>query len=490
MTARESEWRGTSARPAPSRDTRRGAVGVPTAVRYFPIAFFQLFLFCTVLVFVFGAYDWPIVNPVELYSFLAVNQLALLWGYCRAIRGREPTPFSFPFPVHEFVWICTGVTLIMLVPITLVRTGGDINILRSLTNPGDAYLATHEAAARGTRSYAEYVGIVLSPLIWPLLPLTVTFWNRLGRLLKFMAVLAILGGAVGFFLIGTNKGLVDIFILTPWYLLLGSRSPGDILKPKRLFRSLYALGFAAIIFLPYFGLNIVTRGTTGTISATPTPGGTVIPRQIDIPGFNGPLANEYSAGLMALSSYVGQGYYGLSLCLQEPFVWTYGVGHSRFFIWLAEEATGQSYQTILDMTYPYRVARDFGWSGDTKWASLYPWIASDVSIFGVPIVMYLFGRLLALTWLDSIGGNPAALVLFGLAALTIYYASANPQVFQFSDTVVVFYVYLIWWLWTREPRTLRPRSRFGTTRANHALLTATRANEMKNYLQAFQARLS
>jgi len=193
-------------------------------------------------------------------------------------------------------------------------------------------------------------------------------------------------------------------------------------------------------------LNIITRGSTGGIqSIAVAENQRVVPAVIELHGFEGRLADAYTSGATALASYVGQGYYGLSLSLQEPFVWCYGVGHSVFYSWVAGKVTGTDYKEILDRSYPRRIDRDFGWSADIKWASIYPYLASDVSFLGVPIVMYFFGRLLALTWIDSLGKNPFAVIVFSLTAITIFYASGNAQVFQDPDTVNVFYFYLVMW---------------------------------------------
>ncbi len=420
---------------------------MPNTVRYFPIVFFEAFLTFTVVVFAFGPWDWPVTNPVTLYSFLLINQLALLFGYVGAVRGRRPSAFNLILTPKELVWPCAVTTILMIVPTAMVRTGGEINFLRALTNPGQAYDFTNNAAHNAAPTIWEYVRIVLSPLIWPLLPLAAVFWNKLSPTLKVLAVLGIVGNAAIYFLQGTNKGIVDLLILMPWLLILRHKNLAQILQPKRVLRFLLMFTIAGALFLPYLGLNIVGRGSTGTIGAVGIRGaGSVQPEPIQIPGFNGPLANAYNDGATALASYVGQGYYGLSLALQEPFEWTYGVGHSPFFSWLAEKAMGMRLHEIDYSTYPWRVDRDFGWKADVQWISFYPWFASDVTFFGVPFIVFLFGRLLGLTWLDAIGGNPAAVVVFSLTALTLYYTSANAQVFRLAETVCPFYFYLLWWM--------------------------------------------
>lgn len=436
----------------------RSGMLLPNSVRYFPIVFFELFLLMTVAVFAFGPWGWPVANPFELYAFLFVNQFALLIGYVGAVRGRLPSPFRLPIVVHQLVWLSVSITLVILIPATIHQTGGDINVARALTDPGRAYGATRAAAAVAATTRAVYIPIILSPLVWPLLPLTVVFWSRFSVLLRSFAVVGILGGAFIFLLIGTNKGLVDIMILMPWLLVIRSKDPSRLLEAKRVFLFFLSLVLALAVFLPYFAINIAGRGNGKSSTENMNlGGGTFIrPTPFQVLGLDGPVAQVYGLGYTALAAYVGQGYYGLSLAMQEPFVWTYGVGHSRILTWIAEKALGEQY-AIEDTTYPARVGRDFGWDSKIKWSTLYAWIAGDVTLLGVPVVVFLFGRLLGLTWLDALGRNPVAPVLFCLTCITVYYTSANSQVFQSPDTVFVFYFYLLWWIQSRSSRSRQYR---------------------------------
>jgi hypothetical protein len=426
-----------------------GQTGLSAKVRYFPIVFFELFLLFTVVIFAFGPWDWPVANPWALYSFVLLNQVALLVGYMTAIRKLAPVPFRIPFQVNLLMWASALVVLVLLIPTTSTRTGGDINVVRALTDPGAAYAATRDAVSNAPRGYVEYVRMLCSPLIWPLLPLTVVFWNRLSQPLKWLSVIGISGEAFVYVLIGTNKGIVDIMLLAPWLFLLRSIAAGRGFRLKLLLRCFLVTVVAFALFLPFFGSNIVGRGSTGSVGGVTLGGGAMLhPTDIGSEWLDSALWKTYGLGYMALSGYVGQGYYGLSLALDEPFAWTYGVGHSRVLTWLAEKAFTDPGE-IDNQTYPSRIEARYGWDSKNHWATLYPWLASDVTFVGVPIVVFLIGRLFAMTWLDAIGGNPVAVVLFSLTVVMISYISANSQLFQASDTVFVFYFYLLWWMQSR-----------------------------------------
>jgi hypothetical protein len=414
--------------------------------------FFEAFMTFTVIVFAFGPWDWPVTNPVTLYSFLFINQLALLFGYVTAVRGRLPSYFHISLTINQLVWPGTVVTLLLFVPTVKYATGGDIDIARAFSDPGAAYNATRQAVSFSGSNLVYIIRLLLSPLIWPLMPLTVVYWKKLSSLSRVLAILAIAGEAFVNLLIGTNSPIVNILILIPWLLILRSKSPKDILEPKKVIQFFLLFGLACSIFLPYFGRNIAGRSSSGMIMRESIRGGpSVNPETIRILGFDNPLANAYSDGITALSSYIGQGYYGLSLSLQEPTIFTYGIGHSRALTEIVEKFIGKK-NAITNLTYEDRIDRDYGWTNRIHWSSLYPWLANDLTFIGVPFLIFLFGKLLGNTWLDAIGGNYIAVVLFCLVALTIYYVSASAVVFQAYESVFVFYLYLFWWIQSRIKR--------------------------------------
>ena len=416
-------------------------------VKLLPIAFFEVYLLITVLLFAFGPWPWPVSNPAQLYTFLAVCHLALGVGYWAAVKRQRSVEITSGLPKPErMVYFSVLTCLCLFLPTLFVRTGGQVDILAGLLDPGTAYLTTRMAVRNSSRNYTEYVRMLVSPLIWSTYPLTMVFWRRLSRPLRFAAVAAILGEAIVYVAIGTNKGLVDIALLAPWLLLLRSRDPQRMLRFRRVVATSLLVLIAAYAFLLF-----LERGMNGRAGGTYSPimdlghGRVIIVDRSDesaIPAWP------------AVTGYITQGYYGLSLALTEPFVWTYGFGHSRVLGWIAEKLVfGED--TLWNRTYISRAAERYGWHREIRWHSIYPWIASDVSFWGTPLVVFAIGYLFGKSWLDSLGGNPYAIVVFSLLAIALYYMSANNQVEQASDTVVVFWAFLVIWLRTRRTRRRR-----------------------------------
>jgi hypothetical protein len=145
---------------------------------------------------------------------------------------------------------------------------------------------------------------------------------------------------------------------------------------------------------------------------------------------------------------VTQGYYALSLSLDREFLPLFGFGNSMFLYRNLARLTGDD--DILNRPYPVQIEKD-GWQAYGNWASIYPWIASDVSFPGTLVVVFLIGRLFALIWLDTLdGANPFAVALFAELVIMLIYFPANNQVLQSGEPLVAFYALLILWWRTRR----------------------------------------
>ena len=154
---------------------------------------------------------------------------------------------------------------------------------------------------------------------------------------------------------------------------------------------------------------------------------------------------ETQQGSISLISYLTQGYYGLSLCMEKPFVPMCGIGHSMFLTHNVAKLTG--YSSLEELSYAARLLteNDPGWS--YSWTTIYPWIASDVSFVLTPFVVFVIGRGFGLTWLDSIGGeNPfAPIALANLVNMLVFFPAHNWALAGGED-VVSFWLSILFWL--------------------------------------------
>lgn len=133
-----------------------------------------------------------------------------------------------------------------------------------------------------------------------------------------------------------------------------------------------------------------------------------------------------------LSSYLSSGYYGLSLCLQLPFVFCWGVGNSYALSVFANRFLG--WENMYYHTYLYRMEETFGRNGLRSWNTVFPWLASDLSYFGVIILFFIVGYFWSKAWDEILEyRNPLAILLFANLTMGLIFIPANNQLFSGID---------------------------------------------------------
>ena len=156
------------------------------------------------------------------------------------------------------------------------------------------------------------------------------------------------------------------------------------------------------------------------------------------------FGDEYGFSLGIFLAYFTNGLYGLSLCLQLPFEWTYFVGNSYSLTRIIEIIIGEN-GVIAQSTYPVRAAEEFGW-GATKWHSLYSWMASDFTFAGVLFIAGLFGYLYGRLWVEAINAKYIASgPLFTMFSLGLVFSLANNQLLHsLSGVIALLFIFLLW----------------------------------------------
>lgn len=425
---------------------------LPRRVVMFPIWFFQFYLSVTVFLFAFGPWPWPVPDPFALYLFLFCAQFALWFGYRTGLNSSQGGYFG-RWRIDTLIKISLLMNLVWIVPSFMLRMNIEVlniaeiigAIARGFLDPGSNYLARAQAFSELEKTpFFGYISLLISPLLWLLVPLGVVYWSRLNRITRYLFVFFVIADLLSWVAIGTNKGLADFVILLPW--LLVAKSPELIanIKPARIFKILiiFLLGF--ILLFSFFTLGMSGRGH----ESIPTYNEAA---RIEIDKENwmvSMLPPEGQGAVATFTSYLVQGYYALSLALEEPFESTYGLGNSYYLTGLAQHFIGKG--VISDRTYPAKIEK-YGWDRLTQWHSFYTWIASDVSFVGTIVVVFLIGRLFAMVWLDVLRkNNPFAVALFALLIIMLFYFPANNQVLAFSGTANPFFFLLVCWLLTRK----------------------------------------
>jgi hypothetical protein len=408
---------------------------------------FLLYLTATVVLFAFGPWHWPVRDPGLLYGFLGACHLALLAGYLGA-AFTTPRGYGRRLAVRGVLTLSILLNLALALPTVAARTGRFVpDVAAGLTNPGLAYSGSLEAREGGGAYIAvEYVRIVLAPLLAMAVPLVVYYSTRLRGDQRALGVAVIVAIVMTFIAMGTNKAIADLILVIPWLVVASHFGGYRRLGLKHVAVAGAGLLCAAGLFFAFFTAGQLTRHGSGASLG-------YFPATDDWADQKHPLVawlpEEPRAGANALILYVTHGYYGLYLSMQEPFVPMFGIGNSMALT--RNVARVLDRPELVDEPYPMRV-RHRGWDPLGLWSSAYPWFASDVSFPGVVVLMFLLGRLLALTWLDTLrGANPYAIALFSLVVIMVSYLPANNQVLQGPESLVAFFALLVIWAVTRRP---------------------------------------
>lgn len=412
-------------------------------IRLFPIFFMMFYLVMTELLFILGPWPYPIRDGTLLYGFMLLANVALLLGYTSAAFGR-PRGYRGPWSVRRIVVWSVAVNLVLLLPTSAFRTGSWIPDFRAgLQNPGTAYSYSQSLRSMGN-PIVEYVRILVGPLLVWSTPLAIFYRKRLSRPLVILAYLAIIGEILIFVAMGTNKGIADIVLIATG--LVATAHLAGVSKLSRFEKTVLTViaAIVLLLFLVFFTRGMMTRSGSGAISGYSWAIGIYAdPDNILVRN----MPDSVQVGIYGLSSYLTQGYYALYLALKEPFVPTWGVGNSTFLVNQVMDLFPGS--RIEQRPYPMRIEK-YGWDAYGLWSSIYAWLASDFTFPGTILIIFLIGRLFAMSWLDSLRGeNPFAVAMFAQFLIMLFYFPANNQVLQSGAAWTGFWVTLALWALTR-----------------------------------------
>lgn len=330
--------------------------------------------------------------------------------------------------------------------------GGDISI-SALLDPGQIYINALAAGkeAEVSVSLLTQIKTLFSPLF--LLSNAVLIFNfqRIERkwrlLLIFAIVLQLFHGVLTK---GAQKGVFDAFILLMAVgVLKVYLQKHDFARWRRRGMFLFLLVVVVFIFFQLSRLNAYDAlDYSGSSQASLDRGSLLFTI----------FGDRVGLGLSLFISYISQGYYGLSLSLQLPFEWSYGLGNSFALTSYAEQYFGAS--NIFEQTYPYRMEYMFNWPAKMYWHTIFPWLASDITFPGTLALMFFVGRGYARSLIDGvIYESPLGICVFYLLTTFLLYLPANNQLMQTREmmiaTVVIFFSWIAFGAKLRKKRRVR-----------------------------------
>jgi hypothetical protein len=439
--------------------------------RYVPLLAGAGLFAVTIVLSLVGPIDWRMDNATEVYGFLVACLLAMVAGYLWAVQRHSDVPVDgrWRLPPASAIVVLGSALYLLLYPLTVYDGTGTWfpNVVEGLTHPGQAY-ADKTAAGLQIPQLAVYLGTLVSPLTIAVLPLTLFFWPRLSRLARVLGVAVIvLTLALGVARavnqdVGELCGYLVLFLV----LVASTARAGGGPRLKRILACGVGAVLVAGLFLGYY--HTVISGRVEADTQAPSHHGSqnlndamrdqaLVSFGTERSGsvFYSLVPGAAQSTAVVFTSYLTQGYKGLSLAMDSPWRPTYGLGFSVFVRHNVSRLLGLDENAVEARTYEGQLDAQ-GWAAGVQWSSFYVHPASDVTFLGVIPLMALIGFAFGAAWRDTCTrADPVACVVFFYLGIQVLYLSANNQLYQGGQLAVGFTVALAAWLVLRVRRRTR-----------------------------------
>jgi len=404
-------------------------------VQFIPIAILMIWLLSTIFLFEFGPYSYPVKNRNLLYFYLGGIHLALFMGYIKGSKARMLDHIR-KYRVKEilkFFMIGSGLFVLVNLPYLISSIPNIFSVIH-----GNAFTIRNVYLVAGGQ-WKDYISMFLYFFNNTFLILTIYYWESTNFLVHCFFIIDFILNLLSSIVVAARAGIFGALVLIAFSLIAAYFS-GNLKKSIGRFLLVFSLLLA--FFLVYSNFISVTRTSTGTfIAQNPIPGAElnkdsalfrVIPKFAQPLGFTGIV-------------YFSHGYYGLSLCLEKPFIGiAFGAGESMFLT--RNIARLFNWDHIYYLSYPFRLQLEDGFSA-SAWVTAYPWIASDVTFIGSIFVLYVLGYLLALAWKDvSIRHSPFGVVAFVTLSTVIIFLPMSSTTQDGPGFVNFYMVLIVWWV--------------------------------------------
>lgn len=417
----------------------------------YPLLISLLYFIFTYILFIIAPFKWQIINHLKLFFILFASMIFFTYGYQ---IGNDRRPIHAKKISAKAIAVVGGfLSFIILFPSAQIYTGRwPWEVLDALLDQKEAYQGLGEQLRQsaGQRGYLSAARAVVAPLAFAAIVIGFLNWRSIGKSGKIGVLLAISSSMVFSILRGTNKEIVEMsLILVSIFsiskarksLLIASNRSNRNFKLKNTY--LYigsSIIFAAVLvtFIARISgrlgdTDVICIGASGICSDFNT-------------GIYSYLPDFVSQSIAIISGYLGQGYFGLSLALEEPFSSGYGIAHSpaisTLFILLGGD------ESFIKETYPYRLLYR-AWDPEVQWTSMLTWLAADVGFMGAVVAVGVLGYALSRSWKSAVSGqNDIAACVLVIAILTCFYFPANFQATLTFDSYITLIstiiVYKIW----------------------------------------------
>ncbi|MFG1919526.1 hypothetical protein [Micromonospora sp. NPDC048898] len=375
-------------------------------------------------------------NPDQLSVFVLVATALFAGGYVAQMSRRPPAVAAATHSVARIrlvrqLVLASAVyyVVVNLTRLTQFGATGPGSVWANIQAPATGYVNKFDVYQQGFGSTSPWMTLLfpLGVLSVTLVPLLVVHWRSLSGWLRLAGVVATATHIAFYLFIGTMKGLGDVVIMLAAGMLVAWASVRH--RPRvhsRRRRALLLVVGAFVLLATYMIHNHATRaaefGTTGDVVHVN-------------PSVERVVGKPMAEGIAAIIGYPTHGYLGLSHNLQVPFEWSRGLGSAPSAAIFAEQTL--DVDLTEHPTYPDRTEHEKGWPARMYWATIYPWLASDLTFPGAALFMGLVGWLFAGSWRAAVSSRRVVpTLIFAQLCILIIYVPANNQLGMAPESIV------------------------------------------------------
>jgi hypothetical protein len=411
----------------------------------FGVVGFNLF---TLLVFITAPVDWGTDNLPVLCAFLVLCQLLVFAGFWLGRHTGLPTAAAVQLPLsHGTILIdCLFLVYALTFPISYAYRMGfapfDIpgmvsQLLAGLRDPHYAYAWSIDKGSESPIPWSVYFAIsIFNQLFFAAGFLR---WRHFTNVRK--VAFAIFVGIELFYWVGiaTTFGVVSLATTFGLSSMFWRGRAGGA-SWRRVAGNIILLGVLLAGSIAFFSYNLYRRSSFVEIDVSQYE----VARRPILLGHPAlaVMPEALQPTYIMVVSYLAQGYYHTCLAFDLDFRTTAFLGNNPALISLAK-AFGVD---VWEDTYVHRL-QSKGVDEYGVWHSAYTWFASDVSFYGVPVVLFFLGYLFGFSWVRGRDGDFLSQVVFIMFGNMLLFLFANNT--YLSSVFYAFMVFVPLWIVTR-----------------------------------------
>jgi len=412
--------------------------------RYLPLNIYILYTFFVISCLFLQPIYYENLNYLLLLSYIGALLLMFSLGYISGAKGGllfQPSmagkttleAAQVYFPVRRILRLLILCSLFFVLQQWLEVLSSGVGL--DLGKLGENYVKYYEGYERGRAvvNFSYIVNILSQSVLTLCLFLGAFYYKELPKYLRWTFLFVVISYIlVNVIVSGKQKFFGDVVIIAMFCLFISMAR----CRKKIKFKSLVVVGVLSLIVLGVFVEILNQRYSAAGIGIYNISEKAHPLMEWDENSFWFELfGNDYGFAIGVFLWYFTNGIYGLSLSLSLPFEWTYFVGNSYSLARVVEIISGDNI-AIIEKTYPVRVGVEYGWDL-SKWHSLFSWLASDITFYGVIVLSFFFGFLYGKLWVYTVSyHNPFSGPLFLNLSLGLIFSFSNNQLMHGMAGVV------------------------------------------------------